>query len=253
MFKLTEQTANSLDYINPILKELVLSASKLTDERFGIPFAGGKQSLRTAIPTPLGSPIDYYHLNGLAVDLVPRQERDFVTDNDEAFDRLNAVIMEAWNQLECKGGYKLVWQGDCSHFGAKAHYELHPDIDKRTEDQKTTESAILQNKALLRNYGITLDFFRLKLKEQKNKCPICQETLIVLESEILGLKNYRKELSSEFVIDMPLNRNYNRQFKGIVCKDCYRLINSYDRNSDLLLNASIYCEKPKPTKTKTKN
>jgi ribosomal protein S27AE len=111
-----------------------------------------------------------------------------------------------------------------------------PEIKERTaarqrkyRDKNREKAALIQRKSVLKNvYGVSLDWYDSKLKEQDSGCAICGS----LTPQRVGTKH--------FSVDHNHSTGENR---GLLCVKCNTLIGYANENPNILKSAIAYIEK----------
>ena len=86
------------------------------------------------------------------------------------------------------------------------------------------------NIQLKTKYGITLEDYEIKLKEQNFKCAICPST------------EYGKKDAKRFAVD---HSHESGKIRGLLCVNCNTLLGKAKDNIDILKSAINYLEKYK--------
>ncbi len=129
-FTFGKVSMKQLDSVNPILKELALSAIEKSTVDFGILPLGGKRTkteqkklFDQGYSKCDGTIKVSKHQLGEAIDCVPYLDGKYTWDNKEAFQSIHVAMVEAWLDMHNKE-YNLVWGGDWKDAWDRPHYEL---------------------------------------------------------------------------------------------------------------------------------
>jgi hypothetical protein len=118
------------------------------------------------------------------------------------------------SQYEDKAEYLRQWRAK------------NPDKCKEYYDKRDKEE--IREKAWLRRYGITREWYNRTLEDQGGCCAICN-------SPEIGRKGH-----THFHVD---HNHYTGEVRGLLCDLCNRGLGYFKDNENLLVNAANYLEK----------
>lgn len=117
----------------------------------------------------------------------------------------------------------------CTSIINKEWRAKNPEISKKnSSDWAKANPLILANKALIRNYGVTLEDKNRLLKSQNNKCAICGRILVI------GNKNTHLD-----------HEHKTGKIRGVLCNQCNHLIGNCFERISILESAICYLTKVK--------
>lgn len=128
-FKLGKRSLRRLVGVHPELAFAVHEAIKISDVDFGV--TEGVRSMsrqRKLVRQGRSKTLKSYHLNGLAVDLVPYIDGNYRWDSNEAFDSIAKAMNEVIKKydLNIQNGFAL-WGWDRPHWqmtGWRSKYDI---------------------------------------------------------------------------------------------------------------------------------
>jgi len=92
-------------------------------------------------------------------------------------------------------------------------------IASKREEYKRAD----RNTQYKKNYGITLDQYEQKLKDQDSRCPLC--------------KTHQSELPRRLAVD---HNHDTGKIRGLLCGDCNRALGLFKDNPEICINAANY-------------
>lgn len=92
------------------------------------------------------------------------------------------------------------------------YYKYRESKLKAVKRYRTKHSSKIKNHDLVRRYGITLEEFKIKLKEQNNCCAVCG----------INQDDYRRRLSVD-------HNHKTGQVRGLLCDTCNNGIGYYEK------------------------
>lgn len=111
----------------------------------------------------------------------------------------------------------------------KRNPELIKEIRRKTDEKR---KQVRRERRYLENYGISLEEYNAKLKEQGGCCAIC--------------RNPERKLSKGGLEMQPLCVDHNHttgKIRGLLCSGCNLAIGNMKENIDYLLSAVTYLRK----------
>lgn len=130
MNKFGKISAEQLEQINPVLKELAYKTIEKSEIDFGIVSNGGKRTAEEqhALYIKGVSKCDgyinkSYHQSGNAVDFIPFINNKYTWDDINAFKKIHLTVLKSWSEMNVNG-WKLDWGGDWKTFKDLPHYQL---------------------------------------------------------------------------------------------------------------------------------